>query len=76
MSRYRYDTGSIIDQDTGDILTERQVVNRLNRQDALIKAKRKQVEAMVNVLNEEIEYAEDVNLKLALKRIAHRKLEL
>ena len=29
--RYRYDTGQIIDQVDGEILTERQVVNRLNK---------------------------------------------
>ena len=34
--RYRYDTGSIIDTKEHKVLTVRQAVNRLNKQDALI----------------------------------------
>ena len=49
MNRYRYDTGSVIDQETGDILTEKQVVNRLNRQDSLIKIKTRVNEAIVDL---------------------------
>lgn len=37
MNRYRYDTGSVIDQSTGEILSEKQVVNRLNRYENMIK---------------------------------------
>lgn len=51
-NRYRYDTGSIIDQKTGEILSERQTVNRLNRQDILIEAKRKEVEFHVEGYNQ------------------------
>lgn len=38
-NRYGYDAGSIIDQQTGEILTERQAVNRLNKYDAICKVK-------------------------------------
>lgn len=54
-NRYRYDTGSIIDQKTGEILTERKAVNRLNRQDILIEAKRKEVKFHVDGYNQVIQ---------------------
>ena len=50
--RYRYDTGSIIDQKTGEILSERQAVNRLNRQDILIETKREQIKFHVEGYNQ------------------------
>ena len=50
--RYRYDTGSIIDQKTGEILSERQAVNRLNRQDVLIETKREQIKFHVDGYNQ------------------------
>ena len=34
--RYRYDTGNIIDQKTGEILTDIKTRNRLNKQDETI----------------------------------------
>ena len=49
--RYRYDTGSIIDQKTGEILSERQAVNRLNRQNVLIETKREQIKFHVDGYN-------------------------
>lgn len=49
--RYRYDTGSIIDQKTGEILSERQAVNRLNRQDVLIETKKEQIKFHVDGYN-------------------------
>ena len=36
-NRYRYDTGNIIDQKNGEILTTRKAVNRLNKQEEKIK---------------------------------------
>ena len=51
-NRYRYDTGCIIDQKTGDILTEKQAVNRLNKQDALIETKKKQIKFHVEGYNQ------------------------
>ncbi len=50
--RYRYDTGSIIDQKTGEILSERQAVNRLNRQDILIETKKEQIKFHVDGYNQ------------------------
>ena len=35
--RYRYDTGSIIDTQTGEILTDITIRNRLNKQDQEIQ---------------------------------------
>ena len=74
-NRYRYDTGSIIDQKTGEILTERKTVNRLNRQDRRIKIKERHIDAMINQLNKEIENSTG-ELKQALIRIANTELEL
>ena len=37
MNRYRYDTGVVIDQSTGEILSTKQVVNRLNKYENTIK---------------------------------------
>ena len=51
-NRYRYDTGSIIDQKTGEILTTRQTVIRLNRQEEIIKAKREVVQSYVEEYNQ------------------------
>lgn len=51
-NRYRYDTGCIIDQKTGDILTEKQAVNRLNKQDVLIETKREQIKFHVDGYNQ------------------------
>lgn len=51
-NRYRYDTGSIIDQKNGEILSERQIVNRLNKQDKLIESKREQIKFHVEGYNQ------------------------
>ena len=75
MNRYRYDTGSVIDQETGDILTEKQVVNRLNRQDRLIKIKTRVNEAMVDELNKQINNSEG-ELKQALVNVANIRLDV
>lgn len=72
-NRYRYDTGSIIDQ-TGDILTTRQAVNRLNKQDALVKRARNHHQAVIDALNEEINKADNPELKEALIKISHKRL--
>jgi len=53
--RYRYDTGSIIDQKTGEILSERQVVIRLNKQDRIIESKREAVKFHVDGYNHVIQ---------------------
>lgn len=49
--RYRYDTGCIIDQQTGEILSTKQAVNRLNRQNALLKSKDEAVKFHVDGYN-------------------------
>ena len=43
--RYRYDTCAIIDNQTGEILTDVMVRNRLNQQDKEIKELKKQLES-------------------------------
>lgn len=43
--RYRYDTGSIIDTQTGEILTDITIRNRLNKQD-------KELQHIKNTINE------------------------
>lgn len=53
--RYRYDTGCIIDQKTGEILSERQVVIRLNKQDGIIESKREAVKFHVDGYNHVIQ---------------------
>ena len=53
--RYRYDTGCIIDQKTGEILTEKQAVTRLNKQDAVIESKREAVKFHVDGYNHVIQ---------------------
>ena len=65
--RYRLDTECIIDQKTGEILTTRKAVNRLNRQDALIEAKREQIKFHVdgyNQLEKEKERLYDDNIRI------------
>lgn len=74
--RYRYDTGSIIDQKTSEILTKRQAVNRLNRQDILLNKARKHTQAVIDALNDEIEKADTDELKQALIRISHREVRI
>ena len=54
-NRYRIDTDCIIDQKTGEILTLRKVVNRLNRQDVIIKAEREAVQFHVDGYNQVIQ---------------------
>jgi len=54
-NRYRYDTGSIIDQETGEILTTKQAVNRLNRQDTLLKQKNKTIKFHADGYNKVIQ---------------------
>ena len=56
-NRYRLDTGCIIDQAPGhgEILSDKQIVNRLNRQDKLIEAKKKAVQFHVDGYNQLIQ---------------------
>ena len=51
-NRYRYDTGSIIDTKEHKVLTVRQAVNRLNRQDILIETKNEQIKFHVEGYNQ------------------------
>ena len=74
--RYRYDTGMIIDQKNGDILTTKQAVNRLNRQEILNRRKTKHIEAVIKQLNKEIDNADTDELKQALIRISNTELEI
>jgi uncharacterized protein YwgA len=75
-NRYRYDTGMIIDQKNGDILTTKQAVNRLNRQEILNRRKTKHIEAVIKQLNKEIDNADTDELKQALIRISNKELEI
>lgn len=56
-NRYRLDTGCIIDQAPGhgEILSDKQIVNRLNRQEVLIKSKEKQIKFHVDGYNQVIQ---------------------
>ena len=54
-NRYRYDTGCIIDQETGEILTTKQAVNRLNRQWTLLKEKNKTIKFHADGYNKVIQ---------------------
>ena len=54
-NRYRYDTGSIIDQKQNEVLTVRQAVIRLNKQDGIIKAEREAVQFHVDGYNQVIQ---------------------
>ena len=54
-NRYRIDTDCIIDQKTGEILTLRKAVNRLNRQDEIIEAKKEAVQFHVDGYNQVIQ---------------------
>ena len=74
-NRYRYDTGSIIDQRKNEVLSIKQAVNRLNRQDVYKRNCKSRVNAMVKSLNYEIENADSPELKQALIRIANKELE-
>lgn len=74
-NRYRYDTGCIIDQKNGNILTLKKAVTALNRQEILIQAKKRHIRAMINQLNKEIDEA-DGELKEALIRIYNTELKL
>ena len=49
--RYRYDTGCIIDQQTGEILSTKQAVNRLNKQNTLLKSKDETIKFHVDGYN-------------------------
>jgi len=50
--RYRYDTGNIIDQEKGELLTEIQVRNRLNQQDTLIKTQKQDINELTQLNNQ------------------------
>ena len=77
-NRYRYDTGCIIDQKTGDILTEKQAVNRLNKQDVLIETKREQIKFHVegyNQLKQTIEEAYETERTAIGKSVLKQLME-
>jgi len=52
--RYRYDTGAILDNQTGEILTDVMVRNRLNQQDDEIRELKKQLESEHTMLDNAI----------------------
>ena len=52
--RYRYDTGAIIDNQTGEILTDVMVRNRLNQQDKEIKELKEQLKSEHQMLENAI----------------------
>lgn len=63
----------VFDWETGEILEKMEIINRLNRQNLLIENKQKQIDAMINLFNEEIMNS-DGELKKELIRIS--KIEL
>lgn len=73
--RYRYDTGCIIDQETGDILHGRKILHRLNKQDTLIKHKEKHLDAVLEQFQKELDNSSG-ELRDALIRIANTELDL
>lgn len=52
--RYRYDTGAIIDNQTGEILTDVMVRNRLNQQDDEIRELKEQLKSEHQMLENAI----------------------
>jgi len=52
--RYRYDTGAILDNQTGEILTDVMVRNRLNKQDQEIKELKTQLKSEHTMLDNAI----------------------
>lgn len=52
--RYRYDTGAILDNQTGEILTDVMVRNRLNQQDDEIRELREQLKSEHQMLENAI----------------------
>lgn len=73
--RYRYDTGCIIDQETGDILHGRKILHRLNKQDTLIKHKDKHLDAVLEQFQKELDNSSG-ELRDALLRIANTELDI
>lgn len=52
--RYRYDTGAILDNQTGEILTDVMVRNRLNQQDDEIRELKEQLKSEHQMLENAI----------------------
>lgn len=52
--RYRYDTGAILDNQTGEILTDVMVRNRLNQQDNEIRELKEQLKSEHQMLENAI----------------------
>lgn len=73
--RYRYDTGRIIDQETGEILHGRKILLQLNKQDILIKHKDKHITALTEQFQKELDNSSG-ELRDALIRIANTELDL
>ena len=73
--RYRYDTGCIIDQETGERLHGRKILLRLNKQDILIKHKDKHLDAVLEQFQKELDNSSG-ELRDALIRIANTELDL
>ena len=65
--RYKYDTGNIIDQEKGELLTEIQVRNRLNQQDTLIKTQKQDINELTQLNNQY--YNKMVNSQKQIKDI-------
>lgn len=65
----------VFDWENGEILEKMDIINRLNRQNMLIKHKQKQIDAMINQFNEEIMNS-DGELKESLIRISHVELKI
>ena len=76
--RYRYDTGSIIDTQTGDVLTMRKATNQLNRQYNIMNVRKEHIHQIVHALRRELDKAkEDDNdaLVASLTRIMNTRLD-
>jgi len=74
--RYQIIDNKIVDTKKQELLIfQETVVNRLNRQDIILRATKKQLEATIQALHEEIDNANG-ELKQALIRISNKELKI
>lgn len=77
MTRYsKLNDYYVKDTVTGDKLSQQDCIKRLNRLDILKKRYLKRNEAMVEILNEEIDNAESDELKQCLIKVLDRRLDI
>ena len=75
--RYVEIDNKIVDTEKNELLLFRStLIKRLNKQEALIRHKARHIDAMIDILNEEIDKADNEELKKALIRISNIEMEL